>query len=308
MQAEAKLILRRLISIKRQAVMLQRRNQSCALNESRECKPVSLLNDLSLDRRRGPLMSRAPLGVEVVFEVNTVFENRIILCPILVAVLKYLTNISLELRRRSILVSVHPSLDGAKVHGTLDDIEVVGDIIDGGINGVLERSDEASPEAGTLEHTLDEIAAELHLLLRTEGNGFGSDLSGNAAVATSTAAGFRFASGLLGRWLDLNRFITERNGSGGGGDFRLTAALCCGTWLLNVNLGGIELEVMLLSLGGVGRCGWEITHDNNEFTQNLLRKGLGKRVPDLRRGAHFSGQQGSSLWSEYTYCAQQPNR
>jgi hypothetical protein len=24
-----------------------------------------------------------------------------------------------------------------------------------------------------------------------------------------------------------------------------------------------------------------------------LRKGLGKRVADLRRGAHFSGQQGS---------------
>jgi hypothetical protein len=253
-------------------------------------------------------MSRAPLGVEVVLEVNTVLEDRIILSPILVAVLEYLTNISFELRRRSILVSVHLSLDGAKVHGTLDDIEVVGDVIDGGINGVLEGSDEASPEAGALEHTLDEIAAELHLLLRAEGNGFGSDLSGDAAVVTGTAVGFRFASGLLDRWLDLNWFIAERNSSGRSGDFGLTAALCCGTWLLNVNLGGIELELMLLSLGCVGRCGWEITHDNNEFTQNLLRKGLGKRVADLRRGAHFPGQQGSSLWSEYTHCAQQPNQ
>ena len=169
-------------------------------------------------------MSRAPLGVEVVLEVNTVLEDRIILSPILVAVLEYLTNISFELRRRSILVSVHLSLDGAKVHGTLDDIEVVGDVIDGGINGVLEGSDEASPEAGALEHTLDEIAAELHLLLRAEGNGFGSDLSGNAAVVTSTAVGFRFASGLLDRWLDLNWFIAERNSSGRSGDFGLTAA------------------------------------------------------------------------------------
>lgn len=170
-------------------------------------------------------MSRTPLCIEVILKINTVLEDRIILCPILIAVLEDLTNISLELCRRSILMSVHLALDGAEVHGSLDDIEIIGDVVDGGINGVLEGSDEASPEAGALEHAHDEVAAELHLLLWAERVDFGCDLRGNAAVVAGTAIGLRFAGSLLGgRWLDLDGFIT--NWGGRSCDFGLAAALC----------------------------------------------------------------------------------
>jgi hypothetical protein len=251
------------------------------------------INDLSLDRWRGPLMSRTPLCIEVVLKVDTVLEDRIILGPILVAVLEYLTDISLKLRRRSILTSVHLALDGAQVHGPLDDVEVVGDIIDSGINGVLEGSDETSPEAGALEHSHDEIAAELHLLLWAKGMDFRRDLRGNAAVVAGTAVGLRFASSLLGgRWLDLDGFITKWHSRNG--DFGFAASLCQGSWLFNINLTGIEMKLVLLSLRSVGRCGWEITHDDDEFAEDLLWEGLCERVANLRGGAHCQCQQRSS--------------
>jgi len=111
-------------------------------------------------------VSRTPLSVEVVLELKTALEDLVILGPILVAVLENLTNVSLKLRRRSILVASHLALDGAEVHGTLDDIEVVGNVVTGGINRVLERANETSPEARAFEHTDDEVTTELHLLLR----------------------------------------------------------------------------------------------------------------------------------------------
>jgi hypothetical protein len=237
----------------------------------------SSFDDFSLDCRRVPLVSRTPLSVEVVLEVDTVLEDRVILSPIFVAVLEDLTDISLELRARSILVSVHLGLNGAKVHGTLDNIEVVGDVVDGGVNGVLEGSDEASPEAGALEHAGDEITAVLHLLLSGEGNGLSCDL-----------IWFRLTSSLLdGRRLDLNRLISERGSRSC--DFGLAAALCGGTWLLNVNLSGVEMKLMLLTLRCVGRCGREITHDNDKLTEDFLGERLCKGIANLRGSAHFSG-------------------
>jgi hypothetical protein len=248
----------------------------------------SSFDDFSLDCRRVPLVSRTPLSVEVVLEVDTVLEDRVILSPIFVAVLEDLTDISLELRARSILVSVHLGLNGAKVHGTLDNIEVVGDVVDGGVNGVLEGSDEASPEAGALEHAGDEITAVLHLLLSGEGNGLSCDLSGDTAVVAGTAIWFRLTSSLLdGRRLDLNRLISERGSRSC--DFGLAAALCGGTWLLNVNLSGVEMKLMLLTLRCVGRCGREITHDNDKLTEDFLGERLCKGIANLRGSAHFSG-------------------
>lgn len=254
-------------------------------------------------------MSRTPLGIEIVLKVNTVLEDWIILSPILVAVLKDLTDISLKICPRSIVVSVHLGLDSAQVHGPLDDIEIIGDVVDSGINGVLEGADKASPKARTLEHALDEVTAEFHLLLRCERNHLASDLTGSAAVVAGTAVWLGFASGLLGwRRLYLDWFITKWESCCRSGDFGFATALGCGSWLLNVNLGGAELKVVLLCLRSVGRCSGEITHNNDELAEDLLRQGLGKRVANLRRGTHFSSQQRSSWCCEYTYCAQLPNR
>jgi len=66
---------------------------------------------------------------------------------------------------------------------------------------------------------------------------------------------------------------------------------------------------MLLSLVDEGSSGcWKITHNDDELTEDLLREGLCESIADLGGGAHFSCQQGPSLRSGYTYCAQQPNQ
>lgn len=151
--------------------------------------PLRSINDLSLDRWRSPLVSRSPDRVEVVLKVHTVLEDSIILGPVLIAVLEDLTDISLELRGGGVLVSAHLALDGAQVHRSLDDIEIVGDVVDGRINGVLEGSDEASPEARAFEHAHDEVAAELHLLLWGERDHFSCGWTRSAAIVADTTVG-----------------------------------------------------------------------------------------------------------------------
>lgn len=227
-------------------------------------------------------MSIIPLLAEVFLESLAVLEYRILVGPILVAVLEDLTNVGEELGRGRVLVSFHTTSDSHQVHWTLDDCEVVWHTSGDGIDRVLEVSDESSPVARTGSHANDEITAVFKFLLGGQWNW----LEGTTRSAVICSAAIWFGlSGLLLGGLDFERIVGTRERT----NVCLAVALVGGTGRLEVVdlMGGRDGMRLVMSNRRTGR---KITQCDNELTENLLRKGLGELVADLGRGAHFSSQ------------------
>jgi len=144
-------------------------------------------------------MSRVPLLIEVVLEVLALGVDWIALLPVLVAILEDLADIFLKLSRGGVLVSFHLALDGRQVHGSLDDFEIVGDVVGDRIHGVLECLDKSSPVARAENHTGDHPTAVFKVGLRRQRGAVGRGGVGFALAANRLGA----ACLLLDHWLDL---------------------------------------------------------------------------------------------------------
>jgi hypothetical protein len=92
-------------------------------------------------------MSFIPLRIEIVLKLLAGFPDRCLRGPVLVAILEDKTNISLKFLRTVVVAVDDLGFDGREIHRTLDDIEIVGDIVHGRVDGMLERADETGPEA-----------------------------------------------------------------------------------------------------------------------------------------------------------------
>lgn len=140
------------------------------------------------------LMSISPLRIEVIFKLLAGLPNGVVLGPVLIAILENAPNIFFELATSLVDPVIHLSPNGIKIHWMLNDIEVVWYIINGRINGVLEWADKTCPEAWSTDHALDQTAAKLHLLLRSQGGARDRDTTAIAA----RAVGFRTTFLIIG--------------------------------------------------------------------------------------------------------------
>jgi len=202
-------------------------------------------------------VSLSPLRIKVILEILTHLPDRIILRPVLVAILKDESDIRLELPRCRIGAVTHLGPDGVEIHGVLDDVEVVGHVVRDGVDGVLEWADETRPEAGAADHALDEAAAEIHLL-------FGSQDGGGPGDPTAVAArGIGFMAYLSDAWLDFG-VLDRANIKVGCGPSNTLVGISSLLWI------GVELMLERLRCRGCAWPGWEITHYNNELAEDLL--------------------------------------
>jgi hypothetical protein len=203
-------------------------------------------------------MSLSPLRIEVMLEILTHLPDRIILRPVLVAILKDESDIRLELARCRIGAITHLGPDGVEIHGVLDDVEVVGHVVRDGVDGVLEWADETRPEAGAADHALDEAAAEIHVL-------FGSQDGRGRRDPTAVAAG---GIGFMGYhlsdgWLDFG-ILVRANTKVGCGPSNTLVGISSLLWV------SVELMLERLRCRGCAWPGWEITHDNDELAEDFL--------------------------------------
>lgn len=168
-------------------------------------KRKNLESAFSLDSRFRPfiLMPLSPLSVKVVLKLLTCLPDGVVLRPILVAILEYEPNVRLKLTRRLVCSVYHLSLYGIKIHRTLHHVEVIWHIVNDGINRLLERAYQASPEAWSADHTLDQTTTEVQLLLRSQGSG---RYRGTTASATGA---IRLAYYLLVGMFDLEDIVHD---------------------------------------------------------------------------------------------------
>lgn len=122
-----------------------------------KARGAHLFKKLRLDLALALLgMAKSKLAVEEILEELTLLENRIVIGPILIAVLEDQANIGLKLTTGSVLVVCHLSVNGRQIHWALDDVEVVGAVVSDWIDWLAERFDIAGPVGWGGEHTANE--------------------------------------------------------------------------------------------------------------------------------------------------------